>query len=90
MITAAVLPFVAGAFGLALLFAVYRLVVGPAPVDRVLALDTMYVNAMALLIVVGITLGDAAYFEAALLIALFGFISTVAASRYLLRGSVVE
>lgn len=90
MMTAAVLPWVGGAFALALLFAFYRLLRGPALVDRVLALDTLYVNALALLIVFGIALGDAVFFEAALLIAVFGFVGTVAASRYLLRGSVVE
>ena len=81
---------VAGAFALAMLFALYRLVRGPALVDRVLALDTLYVNALALLIVVGIALDDAVYFEAALLIAVFGFVGTVAAARYLKRGSIVE
>lgn len=90
MITTMVLPWVGGLFALALLFAFVRLLRGPALVDRVLALDTLYVNALALLIVVGIALGDAVYFEAALLIAAFGFVGTVAASRYLLRGSVVE
>jgi multicomponent K+:H+ antiporter subunit F len=90
MMTAAVLPWVGAAFGLALLLAFYRLLRGPALVDRVLALDTLYVNALALLIVFGIALGDAVFFEAALLIAVFGFVGTVAASRYLLRGSVVE
>ncbi len=90
MITTLVLPWVAGAFALAMLFALYRLVRGPALVDRVLALDTLYVNALALLIVVGIALDDAVYFEAALLIAVFGFVGTVAAARYLKRGSIVE
>jgi multicomponent K+:H+ antiporter subunit F len=74
----------------ALLLAFFRLLRGPSLVDRVLALDTLYVNALALLIVLGIALGDPVYFEAALLIAVFGFVGTVAASRYLLRGSVVE
>ena len=90
MITAAVLPWVGGAFALALLLTFFRLLRGPSLVDRVLALDTLYVNALALLIVLGIALGDPVYFEAALLIAVFGFVGTVAASRYLLRGSVVE
>ena len=85
-----VLPWVAGAFGLAMLLAAFRLLRGPSLVDRVLALDTLYVNALALLIVVGIALGDAVYFEAALLIAVFGFVGTVAAARYLQRGSIVE
>ena len=90
MITATVLPWVGGAFSVALLLAFFRLLRGPSLVDRVLALDTLYVNALALLIVLGIALGDPVYFEAALLIAVFGFVGTVAASRYLLRGSVVE
>lgn len=90
MITALVLPWVAGAFALAMAFALYRLLRGPARVDRVLALDTLYVNALALLIVVGIALDDAVYFEAALLIAVFGFVGTVAAARFLKRGSIVE
>jgi multicomponent K+:H+ antiporter subunit F len=85
-----VLPFVGAAFVLALLLAFTRLLRGPALVDRVLALDTMYVNALALLIVLGIALADSVYFEAALLVAVFGFVGTVAASRYLLRGSVAE
>lgn len=90
MMTAAVLPWVGGAFALALLLTFCRLLRGPSLVDRVLALDTLYVNALALLIVLGIALGDPVFFEAALLIAVFGFVGTVAASRYLLRGNVVE
>ena len=90
MMTTAVLPWVGGAFALALLLAFHRLLRGPSLVDRVLALDTLYVNALALLIVLGIALGDPVSFEAALLIAVFGFVGTVAASRYVLRGSVVE
>ncbi len=90
MITATILPFAFGAFALALLLTLYRLLIGPNQVDRVLALDTLYVNLLALLVVMGIALGDAVYFEAALLVAVFGFVGTVAASRYLLRGSVVE
>lgn len=90
MITTMVLPWVGAAFGVALLLAFVRLLRGPALVDRVLALDTLYINALALLIVLGIALNDAVFFEVALLIAAFGFVGTVAASRYLLRGSVVE
>lgn len=90
MITTLVLPWVGGAFGLAMLLALYRLLRGPGLPDRVLALDTLYVNALALLIVVGIGLGDPVYFEAALLIAVFGFVGTIAAARFLRRGSIVE
>jgi len=90
VITAMVLPWVGAAFALAFVLSFYRLLRGPALVDRVLALDTLYVNALALLIVVGIALGDAVYFEAALLIAVFGFVGTVAAARYVDRGSIVE
>lgn len=88
--TAAILPFVTGAFVVALGFALWRLVLGPAFPDRILALDTMYVNAMALLVLFGLMLDTALYFEAALVIALLGFIGTVALSKFLLRGDVIE
>ena len=63
---------------------------GPLPVDRVLALDTLYVNAAALVIVLDLLWGGELLFEAALLIALLGFVSTVALARYVSRGNVVE
>jgi multicomponent K+:H+ antiporter subunit F len=84
------LDFATGAVGLALLLCVWRLVRGPEAPDRVLALDTMYVNLVALVVLLGIRHGTAIYFEAALLVALLGFISTVALARYLTRGDVVE
>ena len=90
MITVLVLPWVAGLFALALLFALGRLLRGPSLVDRLLALDTLYVTALALLIAAGLYRGNSNYFEAALLIALFGFIGTVATARYIKRGSIVE
>lgn len=90
MITLLVLPWVAGAFALALVFVLVRLLVGPSLVDRLLALDTLYVTSLALLIAAGLYRGNATYFEAALLIALFGFIGTVAAARYIKRGSIAE
>jgi multicomponent K+:H+ antiporter subunit F len=76
--------------GVALLLNLYRLIRGPQPKDRILALDTMYINTIALLIVYGIHAGISVYFEAALLIALMGFIGTVALCRYLLRGDIIE
>ena len=88
--TAGVLPFVIGALGLALLLSLFRLLRGPTAVDRVLALDTLYVNTVALLIVSGIAFADSVYFEAALLIAMLGFVGTVALSRFILRGDVIE
>lgn len=59
---------------------------GPDLLDRVLALDALYVNAAALLVVQGIRAGDALQFEAALVIALLGFVATVAFAKYALRG----
>ena len=90
MITLLVLPWVAGVFALALVLAMARLLRGPSLVDRLLALDTLYVTALALLIAVGLYRGNTTYFEAALLIALFGFIGTVATARYIKRGSITE
>ena len=70
--------------------AVYRLARGPRAQDRVLGLDTLYVNAMLLLLTFGIRTGTIIYFEAALIIALLGFVSTVAVAKFLMRGEVIE
>lgn len=69
---------------------VYRLIKGPDAPDRVLALDTLYINAIGLIILLGISLGTRLYLEAALLIAVMGFIGTVALAKYLQRGSVID
>ncbi|EJW11799.1 Na(+) H(+) antiporter subunit F [Rhodovulum sp. PH10] len=79
-----------GAIAAALLMNLYRLARGPAVLDRVLALDTMVINAIALVVVVGVFFGTGLYFEAALLFAMVGFLSTVAFCKYLLRGNVIE
>jgi multicomponent K+:H+ antiporter subunit F len=84
------LAFAFVATGLALALCVWRLLRGPEPADRVLALDTMYINVVALVILLGLLLGTELFFEAALLIALLGFVGTVALSRYLSRGDVIE
>lgn len=75
---------------LAALLNMYRLIVGPDAPDRVLALDTLYINAIALIILLGITLNTRMYLESALLIAVMGFVGTVAMAKYLKRGSVIE
>ena len=77
-------------FALAMLLATARLFKGPAAQDRVLALDVLYINGMLLLLVLGIRSSSSAYFDMALLIALFGFVGTVALAKFLLRGEVVE
>ena len=82
--------FAGGALGLSMLLCALRLVRGPEPADRVLALDTLYVNAAALAVVLDMVHGGQLLFEAALLIALLGFVSTVALSRYISRGDVIE
>ncbi|MBX3603124.1 MAG: K+/H+ antiporter subunit F [Rubrivivax sp.] len=84
------LDFATVAVGAALVLAAWRLLRGPEATDRVLALDTMYVNVVALVILLGIRYGTDLLFEAALLIALLGFAGTVALSRYLSRGDVIE
>ncbi len=75
---------------LALAMNVFRLAIGPDIPDRLLALDTMYVNAIALIVIIGLWLNTKTYFEAAILIAMLGFISTMAICRYLLRGDIIE
>jgi multicomponent K+:H+ antiporter subunit F len=84
------LDFATAAVGLALLLCGWRLLRGPSAPDRVLALDTMYINVAALVVLLGIRYRSDLLFEAALLIALLGFASTVALARYLSRGDVME
>jgi multicomponent K+:H+ antiporter subunit F len=76
--------------GLAMGCAVLRILRGPRAQDRVVGLDTLYVNAMLLLLTFGIASGIFFYFEAALVIALLGFVGTVALAKFLLRGEVIE
>jgi multicomponent K+:H+ antiporter subunit F len=79
-----------GLVSLALLLAFWRLLLGPTPTDRILALDTLYVDTVALLVLLGIHLRSNLYFEAALLIAMIGFVGTVALSKFLTRGDIIE
>jgi len=76
--------------GLSMGLATLRLLRGPDIVDRILALDTLYVNAAAMLVLYGVKLGADLYFEAALLIAMLGFLTTVVLSKFLTRGDVIE
>jgi multicomponent K+:H+ antiporter subunit F len=84
-----VLPIVVGALALALALAAWRMFRGPSASDRVLALDTLYINALALLVALGAWLNTSLYFEVALLIGLLGFVGTVVVATYLLRGRIV-
>ncbi|MGZ9811583.1 K+/H+ antiporter subunit F [Pseudoroseicyclus sp. H15] len=77
-------------FGVGLLFTLWRVIRGPHSADRILALDTMVINSIGLLVIYGIFIGQQVYFEAAMLIAMVGFVSTVAYCRFLLRGDIIE
>jgi multicomponent K+:H+ antiporter subunit F len=77
-------------FALAMGFAAIRLMLGPRAQDRVLALDAMYFNAMLMLLMLGIRTSTTVYFDMALLIALFGFVGSVALAKFLLCGEVIE
>lgn len=90
-------PLLSFALGIAMLcllvamgLALVRLLRGPTAQDRVLAFDTLYVDAMLVLIVLGIAYRSSSYFEAALLISLLGFIGSTAMAKFLLRGEVIE
>ena len=76
--------------GIALLLNAWRLFRGPEATDRILALDTLYINATALIVLYGIAIGRPDFFEVALLIALLGFVSTMALAKFLLRGDIIE
>lgn len=79
-----------GAASVAVVLCAWRLLLGPRPIDRVLAIDTLYLNTVALVVLLGIRLETAMLFEAALVIAMLGFVSTVAMARYLTRGDAIE
>lgn len=85
---AIVISFVVLALGQIL--SMVRLVMGPTAGDRILALDTMVINALGLVVMVGIYQGVQVYFEVTLLIAMLGFVSTVALARFILRGDIIE
>jgi multicomponent K+:H+ antiporter subunit F len=78
------------AITVSLLLCGWRLLRGPETTDRLLALDTLYLNTVALIVVLGMRWNTALLFETALLVAMLGFVSTVALARYLSRGDVVE
>ncbi|WP_187428402.1 Na(+)/H(+) antiporter subunit F [Roseobacter fucihabitans] len=67
-----------------------RLILGPSTGDRILALDTMVVNAIGLIVLLGIAQGVRVYFEVSMIIAMLGFVSTVAYARFVLRGDIIE
>ncbi|MCH8551426.1 MAG: K+/H+ antiporter subunit F [Natronospirillum sp.] len=77
-------------FTVSVLLNLYRMVRGPDLADRILTLDSLYVNAIAMIILLGIFLGSTLFFEAAMLIAMMGFVGTVAVCKYLLRGNIIE
>lgn len=79
-----------GAICVSALLNLYRVAIGPDVLDRALALDTLAINGIALVIVIGIWFTTNMYFEAALLFAMVGFLSTVAFCKYLLRGNIIE
>ena len=76
--------------GLAMLMSLWRLLRGPTVPDRILGLDTLYVNTIAALILFGMYLRSSVFFEAALVIAMLGFVGTVMLSKYVLRRDIVE
>ena len=85
-----VVPAAMTLLGVALLLNAWRLFRGPDATDRILALDTLYINAAAVIVLYGIHIGRPDFFEAALLIALLGFVSTMALAKFLLRGDIIE
>lgn len=76
--------------GLALVMNLWRLFKGPGVADRILALDTMVINAIGIIVLIGIAGGSGISFEAALLLAMVGFVGTVAYAKFCLRGDIIE
>jgi len=90
MIFPTALSVASGMLALALLLAAWRLLRGPDLPDRILALDTLYINSLALLLLLGIAADDPVYFEVAMVISMLGFVATVVLAKYVLRGRVVQ
>jgi multicomponent K+:H+ antiporter subunit F len=90
MILSLALSFAFGCFGLALLLNLARLLRAPTLTDRILAIDTMVVNIVALIVLYGVKTASGINFEAAMLLAFTGFVSTIAFAKYILRGSIIE
>ena len=84
------LLFALGCLTLAMMFALMRMILGPRAEDRVLALDCLYLNTMLVILTLGLLYRSSSYFEAALLIALFGFVGSSAMAKFLLRGEIIE
>ncbi|MHA6265084.1 K+/H+ antiporter subunit F [Arenibacterium sp. CAU 1754] len=82
--------FAFGCFGIALLMNLWKIITADGVGDRVLALDTMVVNTIALLVLLGLAEGTEIFFEATMIIAMLGFVSTVAYARFMLRGNIIE
>lgn len=89
-----ILPYALGigliAITISMLLCLFRLVIGPSMVDRLLALDTLFLNATCLIVVLGIYWATTSMFEAALMVAMLGFVSTAALARYFMTGHVVD
>lgn len=77
-------------FGVSLLLNFYRLAIGPDVEDRILALDTLYINALAVTVLLGIIFATSVFFEAALVIAMLGFVGTVVVAKFVAKGDIVR
>lgn len=86
----AAISFAQVALALAMMCAAFRIIRGPRAQDRVLGLDTLYVNTMLLFLTLGIRTGTVFFFEAAIVIAMLGFVATLALAKFLMRGEVIE
>jgi multicomponent K+:H+ antiporter subunit F len=84
------LLFALGCLTLAIIFALVRMIAGPRAEDRVLAFECLYLNTMLVIVTLGLLYRSSSYFEAALLIALFGFVGSTAMAKFLLRGEIIE
>ncbi|AXF43787.1 MULTISPECIES: monovalent cation/H+ antiporter subunit F [Acinetobacter] len=89
-----ILPYALGicliAVTISMLLCLIRLIIGPSIVDRLLALDTLFLNAICLIIILGIYWVSTSLFEGALLVAMLGFVSTAALARYFTSGHVID
>lgn len=78
------------ALAISIALCLVRLVRGPSVPDRAMALDTIAVNLVGVIALLCIRYDTVAYFDAVLVIAVLGFLGTVAIAKFMLRGDIID
>ncbi|GEK32959.1 Na(+)/H(+) antiporter subunit F1 [Kurthia sibirica] len=77
-------------FSLTIAISFYRVAKGPSMPDRIVGLDTIGVNLLSMVAIISILFGTKAYLEVILILGILSFIGTIAFSKFLERGVIIE